>query len=253
MKICSRCNNEVKKTDLFCPKCGCSLVKDEYGKRLDINSEKDKTNLSNCDCNKMNKKSFYSKPKNILGILFFVIGVYLVIMTFSTVLYMTNKKTSSNIEDSLADIDKLNNYLDDVTLIAKDYYIAWTSILEKENITLSEVSKKVSLDETEMTNDNCKDYTDSYSEKDLLNCIMKSHEIKGTYKKTDSDMIELYSYVDSFKKNNVRKVLVDIYGYAYELYYLPDSTADYNQYKSYYNNYINNIDRLLNSIKPDTN
>ena len=34
MRICSRCNKELRKTDLVCPRCDVSTVRDIYGKRV---------------------------------------------------------------------------------------------------------------------------------------------------------------------------------------------------------------------------
>lgn len=243
MRICSRCNKEISNVDTRCPRCGFSLIKDKYGKRIEPLTN----NLSAQTIVYNNANTNVKQKTTLLIITMFVIAFITAIIPIIIMVNDSFNEDTDNINE--VDMNLINDLLDDVKMIASDYNFAWLSYEENNAITLNEIDNDIELDITEMTNESCIAFNDTAKEEDLLKCILLSYEGKNIYKDVNKDMLDLYNYVGVYEVGDVRDALVEIYGYAYELYYLPGSVDVYEQYKNKYDETLNELNKMVNLLE----
>lgn len=245
MKICSKCNNEVRKTDLVCPKCGFSLLRDKYGKRID----NPLTTVKNMNY-KFDKpiKDGNNKSAPIIAIVLMIISF---IIPFICLAVFEDTTKDNEVEDGFNN-DKLNSYMDEIKLVAEDYYQILIHIYNNEALTIEKISEFTSLDTSDMTSNSCiLLFGQSYltSNGDLaLNCVLDTHQAIGTFSKANDDMNNFYQYVDSLDESEDKDLLIDLYGDAYDLYYLPGTEFNLLDYEASYNELINDIDNLMEEL-----
>lgn len=246
MKICSRCNKEVAKIDVVCPRCGFSLVKDKYGKRVDPI-----TNVFNGQetINFNNNKNYSINNKNKTVLAIFIIFLFAIAGFFPAYIILMNADNVTVDETSIIDVNLINDFIYDVKVIASDYNLAWDGYKKNNDITLNQVDDIIELNIDEMNDDSCTLFKDSAQEMDLLNCVLKTYETNGGYEDVNSDMMNLYEYVQVYEYGDVRDVLVEVYGYAYDLYYLPGSVDNYEQYKNKYDETLNSLNKMMNLLE----
>lgn len=249
MRICSRCNASVSKRDTNCPRCGFSLIKNEYGQRIDsLNDVKMKrvtTGVLGIDTDK--PKS--NKVSSVFIVIFILVFMSSFVPIILTSLYFNRVDISSEVME--ADTELLKSYTADVVRIASDYNKAWSLYKEDNTITLEAIVTNLTLNISDMTNDSCIAYTKDKKEKDLLSCVYKAYEDADIYTKVNNDVTKLYSYVYDFEDGDVRTVLVDVYGYVYDLYYLPESKDTYEEYKKEYDKNINALNNAFDNLLND--
>ena len=233
MKICSRCNKELKKTDLVCPRCGASTVRDIYGKRV-INFATTK-NYHGKNVN-LNTKS-NPKAAIVASIICFVIPLCISFITgISNV--VTNKDSEKiQIENYTSGIIRYNEDMLDML----------------EEFTNDEIGDsdyiKDSLNSDDEVGTSCLLYDLYPEEGNLIGCVK---ELNYSNRQTiNDDMDEFYTLIYRMDESPLKTLLTEIYGVAYDMYYLPDNYISYEDYQDAYDELREEYDSLIETYEKE--
>lgn len=242
MRICSRCNNEVGKTDIVCSKCGFSLLRDKYGKRINypigtvesINAKK-------------NSKYFKSENYNKNPYLAIIVLLTSIIIPILTTFFLsdTEETIDNNNNITFKNIEEITNYIDDVKLQALDYYKVLELINNEEEINLKKIEEVTSLEINDMTSEKCIKMIDG---NDALACVLNTHQSKGTYETANADIANFYDYINSIDDSDMKDALINLNNNTYDLYYLPGNEKNFIDYELNYSKLMVEINRSIEKL-----
>lgn len=240
MKICSRCNNEVKKHDLVCTRCGFSLIKDQYGRRIYINNR----NIKNPKIKTKKINNVNDKSKSV--ILSIVIIVVSCLFSFLGIVFEYENDFES--DGSNKDYSFIYDYTYSVKLITEDYYEVWTLGEFFDDITLNDIEASTSLYVDDMISDECILSKENGNISNALSCVIDTHIYIGTYEDAYNELSNLYDYIEENSTDANRNVLIEIYNTLYQLYYLPDLYTEYEVYEEQYFSLRTELSNLITSL-----
>ncbi len=262
MRICSKCNKEVHYGELYCTRCGFSLMKNKYGERVVLGGASTKiVSPHNAKIiNNANKetKNWKFNLKNNLGnndpynknsasasliIIIFVFSTFIpiILSIFANVKTEdTNIISSVVYEDAMREVKVL---LDD-NLNVRKYYA------ENEKISIKDISEITSIEESNLSNAWCK-YLSVYSiESDAVSCAITAHNDLGDNNLTLAYLNQLYIDINNEYNNDSNyNTLVKISDTLNDMYYLSiDSYDTYSNYLEKYNNLNNKLTSYINDL-----
>ncbi len=233
MRICSRCNKELKKTDLVCPRCGVSTVRDIYGKRVTNFATTKNYHGKNVNLNTKNNP----KAAIVASIICFVIPLFISFITG-----ISNVVTNKN-----SDKIQIENYTSGIIR----YNEAMLDMLEEFNN--GEIGDsayiKESLNSDDEIGTSCLLYDLYPEENNLISCVK---ELNYTNRQLITDKAdEFYTMIYRMNDSPLKTLLTEIYGVAYDIYYLPDNYISYEDYQDAYDELREEYDSLIENYEKE--
>lgn len=263
MKICSKCNKEVKTGQLYCPRCGFSLIKNKYGERIGVGGTTSKIvspetaakiNEANMERgnNVMQSKMFLGGDnKNntasaaVVVIIFIISTCIPILLTVFSNVKITSEEVAVNSKYDLDSTINLVKVLADDNLNVRKYYA------ENGNINLDAIAEVTSLEKEDLTNAWCS-WIESYNtEANAVLCTITAHSDLGDDDAAIAYLDDLSISFDNIYYDDANyDTLISIHDTLNNLYYLSRNSYDtYNDYESKYNTLNNDLNTYINNIE----
>ena len=235
MKICSRCNKELRKTDLVCPRCGASTVRDIYGRRV-TNFNTQRNYHSKSINTKINTKN-NPKAAIVATIICFIIPLCISFMLEITEV-ATNKNSSKlHIENYTSGIVRYNEDMLDMLEEFEDEEIGDSNYIKEAISSDDEVGASCLL-------------YDLYPEEgNLISCVKELNY--SNRMNINDDMDEFYTMIYRMNDSPLKTLLTEIYGVAYDMYYLPDNYVSLEDYQDAYEELKDEYDSLIETYEKE--
>lgn len=265
MRICSKCNKDVTPGQLYCPRCGFSLIKNKYGERIGVGGTASKM-VSPETAKTINKANMERgnngiQPRiNLLGnntnnknassaavvVIIFIIStcIPLLLTVFSSV-NITSESTPINSKYNL------DSTVDQVTVLADDNLNVRKYYAENSNITLDAIADVTSLEKEDLTNTWCNWIASYNTEANAVLCTITAHSDLGNSVDAITSLEDLSNSVDDFYYDDVNyDTLTNIYDTLNNLYYLSRNSYDsYDDYESKYSTLNNDLNTYINDLE----
>lgn len=265
MKICSKCNKEVTPGQLYCPRCGFSLIKNKYGERVGVGGSTSKivTVEDAKEINDANTKQNNNglHPRISIGgnnttknntasaaviVIIFIVStcVPLLITVFSSV-----HVTSSTV--TITSKYNLDSTIEQVAILADDNLYVRKYYAENSYTNLTVIADETSLEKEDLTNAWC-DWVASYNtEANAVLCTITAHSDLGDDTAALSALDDFSTSIDNDYYDDVNyDTLVSIYDTLNSLYYLSRNSYDtYSDYEETYNTLYINLNNHMDSLE----
>ena len=263
MKICSKCNKEVTPGQLYCPRCGFSLIKNKYGERVGVGGTAskivtpevaEKINKANIEHgnNGMHLKIFSvgnntnknNTASSATVVIIFIIStcIPLLVTVFSSV------DTTSKAENITSKYD-LDSTIDQVSTLVNDNLNVRKYYTENGNINLDTIADITSLEKDDLTNTWCNWIASYNTEANAILCITTVHSDLGTDKAAITSLDGLSNSIGNLSNDVNYDTLISIQDTLYNLYYLSSNSYDtYSEYIEKYNTLNNNLNTYINNL-----
>ena len=265
MKICSKCNKEVTPGQLYCPRCGFSLIKNKYGERVGIGGTASKivtpeTTQKINEANMEHGNNGIQPRINLWGnntnnkntssaaiiVIIYIIStcIPLLLTVFSSV------KTTSNSIDITSKYN-LDSTVNQVTGLADDNLNVRKYYAENGTITLDVIADVTGLEKEDLTNAWCSWIASYNTEANAVLCTITAHSDLGNSVDAINSLEDLSNSIDEAYYDNVNyDTLTSIYDTLNNLYYLSRNSYDtYSDYEEKYNTLNNNLNTYINNLE----
>jgi|GEM_PF-2691596 len=265
MKICSKCNKEVTPGQLYCPRCGFSLIKNKYGERVGVggthskivtpeiakkineaNMEHDNSTIQpriNLWGNNTNNKNTSSAA--VIVIIFIISTCIPLLLTVFSSVNTTSESTHINSKYNL------DSTVNQVTVLADDNLNVRKYYAENGNITLDAIADVTSLEKEDLTNTWCSWIASYNTEANAVLCTITAHSDLGNSVDAITSLEDLSNSIDEAYYDSVDyDTLTSIYDTLNNLYYLSRNSYDtYSDYEEKYNTLNNNLNTYINDLE----
>ena len=265
MRICSKCNKEVTPGQLYCPRCGFSLIKNKYGERVvgggstskivspEIAETINKANM-NCSNNGMqprinlwgNNTNKNNTTSAAVVVIIFIIStcIPLLLAVFSSV-HISSDSVTSTSEYNLDDA------IDKVSILADDNYNIRKYYAENGSTNLNVIADVTSLVKEDLTNTWCNWIASYDTEANAVLCTITAHSDLGDDSVALSALDDLSISIDDAYYDDVnRGTLISIHDTLNNLYYLSRNSYDkYSDYAETYNTLNSNLNNYINNLE----
>ncbi len=260
MRICSKCNKEVHYGELYCTRCGFSLIKNKYGQRVEIggasskvvlpqnaerinNDNKERKNWNFNFKNNLGNNETYKKNSTAAAMIFIVFFISTFIPIILSIFTNVKTTTTTNIISGAVYDDAMR----EVKLLLDDNLNVRTYYDDNGKISVKEISEITSIEEANLVNAWC-NYLSVYStESDAVSCAITAHNDLGDNNLTLAYLNQLYIDINNdYYDDPDYNTLVKISDTLNDMYYL--SIDSYDTYSNYLDKYNNLNDELNNYI-----
>ncbi len=264
MKICSKCNKEVTPGQLYCPRCGFSLIKNKYGERIGVGGctskivtpeAAEKINATNMESNKGavvkinigGNNTYKNNPASIAVIvIIFIVSSFipLLLTVFSSVKVTSESVTTTSKYNLDNTVSMVTTLLDDNLSVRKSFY-------ENGSTDINSIADVTSLEKEDLTNAWCKFIASYNTEANAVLCVVTAHSDLGDDTIALSALDELYSNINSnyYDDSNYNK-LINISDTLNDMYYLSVNSYDtYSNYSEKYNTLNDKLNNYINELE----
>lgn len=272
MKICSKCNKEVTPGQLYCPRCGFSLIKNKYGERVGVGGTTskmvspeiadtiNKTNMehgnngmqprmvlggnSTNSINSINNTNKNNTASAVTVVIIFIIStcIPLLITVFSSV------DTNSNVVTITSKYD-LDSVIDQVKVLADDNLNVRNYYTQNSNINLDVIADVTSLEKDNLNNTWCNWIASYNTEANAVLCTITAHSDLGDDEAAITSLADLSNSIDNLYEDVNYSTLISIHDTLNNLYYLSRNSYDtYSDYEEKYNTLNSNLNSYINNL-----
>lgn len=242
MKRCRRCHREINKKEKYCPSCGFkSGINSFYYSANHVG----KGRLPNYGYSYKNNNKNNSAAVGCIIIAFVFFYIAIIVVSLLTSVFEIEKEKDMYFE---INSDEINAYLYNTKLIAEDYYKTWTYSIDEE-ITIEDIENFTSLKRQNLTNSYCALLEIDFSVDNAKKCVKRAHEEIGTYLIASEDLEMLYGFIIDNELTQIQyDILSEIYDYGVDLFYISYEYEDYSTFEKKYNNYIVELEILIEGL-----
>lgn len=261
MKICSKCNKEVFPGQVYCPRCGFSLIKNKYGERIGAGGIKAKIvspadavkiNEENISSSSINSRNVFSSnninKKNSYAIVISIL-MFAMVTLVPTIVSIFSIDDSVKVDDNIKLAD-VNNIIDDIKVLIDDNLAVRSSYADKSSTDLETIASITSLEATDLTNPWCTLIENYNTVDNAILCVVTAHDDNGDNLNAQN---KLEAFNTDIANNKYSEYNLDslngIYDNLNNLYHLSlNSYDDYNTYREKYLNLNQTLKNYINSL-----